>query len=45
MSKINVTCPTCKNKFWMNDYENTACPKCGFVVKGPKTKSSGNSFW
>ncbi len=45
MAKIQVTCPKCKHKFWMEDYECTACPKCGFVVKGPKYKtSSGPCF-
>lgn len=38
MTKIKVKCPKCKNQFWMEDYENTACSKCGFVVKGPKAK-------
>lgn len=42
-SKIKVTCPKCKHKFWMADYENKACPKCGFVVKGPKYKSSASN--
>ncbi len=45
MAKIQVTCPKCKHKFWMEDYECTACPNCGFVVKGPKYKSpSGPCF-
>lgn len=46
MSKIEVTCPKCKYKFWMDDYESKACPKCGKVAVGPKAKSraSGPCF-
>ena len=42
MSKIKVTCQKCKNKFWMDDYESKACPKCGNVAVGPKAKSSAS---
>ena len=42
MSKIKVTCPKCKYKFWMEDYESKACPKCGKVAVGPKAKSSAS---
>lgn len=42
MTKIKVTCPKCKYKFWMEDYESKACPKCGKVAVGPKAKSSAS---
>lgn len=44
--RIEVTCPKCRHKFWMDDHESKACPKCGFVVIGPKakTRSSGPCF-
>ena len=46
MTKIEVTCPKCGHKFWMEDYESKACPNCGFVARGPKSKSrtSGPCF-
>jgi len=40
--RIEVTCPKCGHKFWMDDYESKACPKCGFVVIGPKAKTSSS---
>lgn len=40
MTKIEVTCPE-GHKFWMEDYERKACPKCGKVVIGPKAGSGG----
>ena len=38
MGKIKVKCNECKHEFWMEEWENKPCPKCGRVVKGPKTK-------
>ena len=44
MTKIEVTCPE-GHKFWMEDYERKACPKCGKLVIGPKAGSgSGMCF-
>ena len=40
--RIEVTCPKCGHKFWMDDYESKACPSCGFVVIGPKAKTSSS---
>ena len=44
--RVQVTCPKCGYKFWMDDYESKACPRCGFLVIGPraKTSSSGPCF-
>ena len=42
MTKMEVTCPKCGHKFWMEDYENKACPNCGFLVRGPKGKTSAS---
>ena len=42
MTKIEVTCPKCRYRFWMEDYESTACPKCGRVAVGPKAKTSSD---
>ena len=36
MARIKVKCPKCKHSFYMDDYRNEACPKCGKVVIGPK---------
>ena len=38
MAKIEVKCGNCGNKFYMEDYEKKSCPKCGFVITGPKAK-------
>jgi hypothetical protein len=37
VAKIEVTCPE-GHRFWMEDYERKACPKCGRVVIGPKAR-------
>ena len=42
MSKIEVKCPNCGHKFWMEDYESKACPNCGKVAVGPKAKTSSS---
>jgi hypothetical protein len=45
MARIKVTCPNCGHQFWMEDYEKKACPKCGKVAIGPKSKpDSGGCF-
>ncbi len=38
MGRIKVKCgnPKCKHEFYMDEYKNEACPKCGIVVRGPK---------
>jgi DNA-directed RNA polymerase subunit RPC12/RpoP len=38
MARIKVKCGRCKHEFWINEYKNEACPKCGQVVRGPKAK-------
>jgi ssDNA-binding Zn-finger/Zn-ribbon topoisomerase 1 len=38
MAKIKVKCPKCKHEFYMEDHERKGCPKCGFVLTGPKAK-------
>ncbi len=38
MAKIKIKCNDCKHEFWMEEWENKACPKCGRVAKGPKAK-------
>lgn len=38
MPKIKVKCNECKHEFWMEEWENKPCPKCGRVAKGPKAK-------
>ncbi len=38
MGEIKVKCSKCKHEFWMNEYENVTCPKCGKVAVGPKSK-------
>ncbi len=36
MADIKVRCSKCKHEFWMSEYKNVSCPKCGTVIKGPK---------
>jgi Zn finger protein HypA/HybF involved in hydrogenase expression len=38
VAKIKVRCSNCKHEFYMDEYENTPCPKCGLVARGPKSK-------
>ena len=44
MTKIEVRCPNCGHKFWMEDYESKACPNCGKVAVGPKAKSGSGGL-
>jgi predicted RNA-binding Zn-ribbon protein involved in translation (DUF1610 family) len=37
MGRIKVRC-SCGHEFYMDEYKKEACPKCGKVVIGPKSK-------
>ena len=38
MAKIKVKCSKCGHEFYMDEYKNVSCPKCGAVIRGPKAK-------
>jgi len=38
MAKAKVKCPKCGKEFYMEEWERKGCPKCGFVLRGPKAK-------
>ena len=43
MANIKVKCSKCGHEFYMDEYKNVSCPKCGAVIKGPKAKQQ--EFW